>query len=105
MVVSEEIEDIVELPGGENSQYVICTDPVDGSSNCDINGSLGTIFGINTDGSDYSVLHSFIGGAADGSEPGGDLIFAVAFDKPKDKATPPVAKVVAVLWQHIFCGE
>jgi fructose-1,6-bisphosphatase I len=45
-MVSEEIEDMVALPGGENSQYVMCCDPVDGSSNCDINGSLGTIFGI-----------------------------------------------------------
>src|SRR5205807_1544572 len=45
-MVSEEMEDLVALPGGETSKYVMCCDPVDGSSNTDINGSLGAIFGI-----------------------------------------------------------
>ena len=45
-MVSEEIEDLTALPGGENSDYILCCDPVDGSSNTDINGSLGTIFGV-----------------------------------------------------------
>jgi len=45
-MVSEEIEDLTPLPGGENSDYIVCCDPVDGSSNTDINGSLGTIFGF-----------------------------------------------------------
>ena len=45
-MVSEEMENLVELPGGENSQYVMCCDPIDGSSNTDINGSLGAIFGV-----------------------------------------------------------
>lgn len=45
-IVSEEMENLVELPGGENSQYVMCCDPIDGSSNTDINGSLGAIFGV-----------------------------------------------------------
>jgi fructose-1,6-bisphosphatase I len=45
-MVSEEIEELTELPGGEDSQYILCCDPVDGSSNTDINGSLGTIFGV-----------------------------------------------------------
>lgn len=45
-MVSEEIEELTEVPGGENSQYVMACDPVDGSSNTDINGSLGTIFGV-----------------------------------------------------------
>jgi uncharacterized repeat protein (TIGR03803 family) len=31
--------------------------------------NLGTIFKINTDGSNYGVLHSFAGGAADGANP------------------------------------
>jgi uncharacterized repeat protein (TIGR03803 family) len=38
--------------------------------------ALGTLFGINTDGGGYSLLHSFAGGAADGAEPQGNLIFA-----------------------------
>src|SRR5580704_5894950 len=32
-MVSEEIEDLVAMPGGEDSQYVLCCDPLDGSSN------------------------------------------------------------------------
>ena len=45
-MVSEELEDVMVMPGGDNSQYILCTDPLDGSSNCDINGSVGTIFGF-----------------------------------------------------------
>jgi uncharacterized repeat protein (TIGR03803 family) len=35
---------------------------------------LGTIFKINTDGTGFGLLHSFVGGAADGSGPKGSLI-------------------------------
>lgn len=45
-MVSEELEQIAVMPGGENSPYILCTDPLDGSSNTDINGSVGTIFGF-----------------------------------------------------------
>jgi uncharacterized repeat protein (TIGR03803 family) len=38
--------------------------------------SLGTIFGIGTDGTNYSVFHSFVGGPADGAFPNGDLILS-----------------------------
>jgi uncharacterized repeat protein (TIGR03803 family) len=34
---------------------------------------LGIIFGINTDGSDFKIFHSFDGGPADGASPNGDL--------------------------------
>ena len=46
-VVSEEAADPVEMAeaGGMNA-LVVCTDPVDGSSNLDVNGSVGTIFGV-----------------------------------------------------------
>jgi len=36
-------------------------------------GAAGTVFKINTDGTGYSILHSFAGGANDGSRPQGDL--------------------------------
>jgi uncharacterized repeat protein (TIGR03803 family) len=36
--------------------------------------ALGTIFGIETDGTGYSVLHSFAGGPGDGANPEGSLI-------------------------------
>ncbi len=46
-LVSEEMEDVVHFDRncGERS-YVVCFDPVDGSSNIDINGSVGTIFSV-----------------------------------------------------------
>jgi fructose-1,6-bisphosphatase I len=46
-VVSEEAPDPVELPVAERgSALVVCTDPVDGSSNLDVNGAVGTIFAL-----------------------------------------------------------
>ena len=38
--------------------------------------ALGTLFGMGTDGSNYSVLHSFAGGLGDGADPIGDLIIS-----------------------------
>lgn len=43
-IASEEEDDIVA--GNENGQYIIAFDPLDGSSNIDINGQIGTIFTI-----------------------------------------------------------
>ena len=45
--VSEEAKDPIEIPeaGGANA-LVVCCDPVDGSSNLDVNGTVGTIFSI-----------------------------------------------------------
>jgi len=45
-MLSEEVEDLIAVRGGEDSQYFLCCDPIDGSSNTDINGSLGSIFGF-----------------------------------------------------------
>jgi len=44
LLVSEEMEAPLELDGAGG--YVVCFDPVDGSSNLDINGVVGTIFSI-----------------------------------------------------------
>jgi fructose-1,6-bisphosphatase I len=43
-LVSEESEDFVDL--NNNGKYVIAIDPLDGSSNIDVNVSIGTIFSI-----------------------------------------------------------
>lgn len=43
-LASEEEESIVE--GSEQGQYLICFDPLDGSSNIDINSMVGTIFSV-----------------------------------------------------------
>ena len=45
-IVSEEMEKVKQVAGAEEAKYILCTDPLDGSSNTDINGSVGTIFGI-----------------------------------------------------------
>lgn len=48
-VASEENEDFISIKGGENSHlsnYVVLIDPLDGSSNVDVNVSVGTIFSI-----------------------------------------------------------
>jgi len=45
-LVSEEAEEAAIITGGPNAKYVVCTDPLDGSSNSDINGPVGTIFGV-----------------------------------------------------------
>ena len=48
-IASEENEDFIEIKGAEhskNSKYVVLIDPLDGSSNIDVNVSVGTIFSI-----------------------------------------------------------
>ena len=43
-IISEEEENIIEV--NNNAQYVIAIDPLDGSSNIDVNVSIGTIFSV-----------------------------------------------------------
>ena len=46
-MASEESEDIIPIPGNyDRGKYVLLFDPLDGSSNIDVNASLGTIFSI-----------------------------------------------------------
>lgn len=48
-IASEEIEDFITVAGKDakhNNKYVILIDPLDGSSNIDVNVSVGTIFSI-----------------------------------------------------------
>lgn len=59
-IASEENEDLIEIDSkvSRNAQYVVCMDPLDGSSNIDVNVSIGTIFSIyrrklNDSNSDY----------------------------------------------------
>jgi fructose-1,6-bisphosphatase I len=44
-IVSEEMEEPRSIPDAADG-FILCTDPLDGSSNTDINGGAGTIFGI-----------------------------------------------------------
>ena len=47
-IASEELDDFVKVPKilGKESHYVVIIDPLDGSSNIDVNVSVGTIFSI-----------------------------------------------------------
>ncbi|MFM2268173.1 MAG: hypothetical protein RL757_1614 [Bacteroidota bacterium] len=47
-IASEELDEFVEIPRvtGKTPNYVVVFDPLDGSSNIDVNVSVGTIFGI-----------------------------------------------------------
>lgn len=43
---SEEMDDVFAMPGSEYGKYVLTIDPLDGSGNVDVDGAMGTIFGI-----------------------------------------------------------
>ncbi|GAB1419528.1 class 1 fructose-bisphosphatase [Bacteroidales bacterium] len=47
-IISEENEDVVVFDGtiGENAKYIVALDPLDGSSNIEVNVPIGTIFAI-----------------------------------------------------------
>jgi fructose-1,6-bisphosphatase I len=45
-VVSEELDEVKQISCEGKAKYILCMDPLDGSSNTDTNGTLGTIFGI-----------------------------------------------------------
>jgi fructose-1,6-bisphosphatase I len=43
-IVSEEMEELRTISCSDEAEYLLCVDPLDGSSNTDINGAVGTIF-------------------------------------------------------------
>ena len=45
-IISEEMEAPRRVPGGANSHFILCADPLDGSSNTEANGAVGTIFAV-----------------------------------------------------------
>jgi fructose-1,6-bisphosphatase I len=70
---SEEIDDVYAMHGSEHGKYVLTVDPLDGSGNVDIDGPLGTIFGI------YRRPAAHTGspaGLEDFLQPGRDLVAA-----------------------------
>lgn len=48
MIVSEENDDVIPVENefSKDAKYIVCIDPLDGSSNIDVNVSVGTIFAI-----------------------------------------------------------
>lgn len=63
-IASEENEEMVHIDSvvSKNAKYVVCIDPLDGSSNIDVNVSIGTIFSIyrRTSITGASVLSDFM---------------------------------------------
>ena len=64
-IASEEDDDIIHVPevGSKRSHYVVMFDPLDGSSNIDVNVSVGTIFAIyrrQSDASGPATLEDFL---------------------------------------------
>jgi fructose-1,6-bisphosphatase I len=45
-IVSEEDDQPTEIACGPRAKYILAIDPLDGSSNSDVNGAVGTIFGV-----------------------------------------------------------
>jgi fructose-1,6-bisphosphatase I len=45
-IVSEENDEPIEIACGPRAKYILSADPLDGSSNSDVNGAVGTIFGV-----------------------------------------------------------
>lgn len=45
-MLSEEMEEVRTIATGSSAKYLLYTDPLDGSSNTDVNGAMGTIFTI-----------------------------------------------------------
>lgn len=45
-IISEEEDDIHWCEGASNAKYILSIDPLDGSSNIDVNASIGTIFSL-----------------------------------------------------------
>jgi len=48
IIATEEEEEIIhiESPVSQNAKYIVCIDPMDGSSNTDVNVAVGTVFSI-----------------------------------------------------------
>jgi len=68
---SEEIEDVYAMPGSEDGKYVLTIDPLDGSSNVDVDGPMGTIFGIYRRSPDRAGIPADL---TDFLQPGRDLV-------------------------------
>lgn len=58
-MVSEELEEPRLLDCDNEAQYLLCIDPLDGSSNTDINGDVGTIFGVYERSDDQDAESAF----------------------------------------------
>nr|XP_022910442.1 fructose-1,6-bisphosphatase 1 [Onthophagus taurus] len=70
MMVSEENENIIEVEAEQSGKYIVCFDPLDGSSNIDCLASIGSIFGIYRKETDEAPSPSL------GLQPGNKMVAA-----------------------------
>ncbi len=70
-IVSEELDQVKYLNCGSEAQYILCIDPLDGSSNTDTGGAVGTIFGFYR-----RISETHCGTEQDVLRPGSELIAA-----------------------------
>lgn len=70
---SEELDDVFAMPGSEHGKYVLTIDPLDGSGNVDVDGPMGTIFGVYRRPTDRAGLPAALD---DFLQPGRDLVAA-----------------------------
>ena len=76
VMASEESEGIIPIPdGGKRGKYVMMFDPLDGSSNIDVNASIGTIFSIHR----KVTTHTEDGAMEDCLQKGSDQVAAGYF--------------------------
>lgn len=70
LLVSEENENVIEVETERQGKYIVCFDPLDGSSNIDCLVSIGSIFAI------YRKEHSNTPTLADALQPGRKIVAA-----------------------------
>ena len=70
MMVSEENENAIEVETEKQGKYIVCFDPLDGSSNIDCLVSIGTIFSI------YNRISTGTPSVKDALQPGRNLVAA-----------------------------
>ncbi|XP_026462576.1 fructose-1,6-bisphosphatase 1-like [Ctenocephalides felis] len=70
MLVSEENDNVIEVETDKQGKYIVCFDPLDGSSNIDCLVSIGSIFGI------YKKVSTGAPQLSDALQPGRNLVAA-----------------------------
>lgn len=70
-IASEELDQVKLIECGKDAQYILCTDPLDGSSNTDTGSAVGTIFSIYR-----RQTTGYCSTEADALQPGTELVAA-----------------------------
>lgn len=79
-MVSEEVEDVIQNKGASSeAEFVVCFDPLDGSSNVDTNGTIGSIFSVlKLEGQSTPVQAENVLGAVHNQKAAGYILYGPA---------------------------